>query len=148
MKTTNEKIHRKAADEKIHRDAEVLANDIRRVRNSLADLLWSARRRTKKRAAERRSETRKMAADLAGRSRGAAVYVEEPGQEEKVVVKRPRAWARVLAVVFALGTAVAVLRMRRSKVIVTHRRRPRFHRVATETVIPEPAAEETPLPGR
>jgi len=128
----------KTMDEKIHRDAEALADDIRRVRNDLIGLLSSSRRRAKK-----------AAADLADSSPGTAVYVEEPGQQEKVVVvKRSRAWARILAVIFALGTAVAVLRMRRSTVIVTHRRRPRFRRVATRTVIPEPAAEETPFPGR
>ncbi|MCL5279744.1 MAG: hypothetical protein M1376_07540 [Planctomycetes bacterium] len=138
----------KTMDEKINKDAEALANDIRRVRNDLADLLWSGRRRAKKRTAERRSEARKVAADPAGSSPGAAVYVEEPGQEEKVVVKRAPAWARVLAVVLALGTAAAVLRMRRSKVIVSYRRRPRFRRMATRTVIQEPAAEETPFAGR
>ncbi len=147
MKTTDEKTHKDAADEKIHRDAEALADDIRRVRNGLADLLW--RRRAEKRAAGSRSEARKMAADVAGSSRGVAVYVEEPGQEEKVmVVKRPGALVRVLAVAFAVGTAVAILRLRRRKVTVAYQRRPRFRRVAIQTARQEPAAEETALPGR
>ncbi len=149
IKTTDEKMHTKAADEKIHRDAEALANDIRRVRNGLIDLLGSVRRRAKKRAAERRSEARKVAADLAGSSPRAVVYVEEPGQQEKtMVVERPRAWVRVLAVAFALGTAIAVLRLRRRKVTVIHRRRPRVRRVVARTVTPEPAAEEISFPGR
>ena len=127
----------KTKNAKVNKDVEALADDIRRVRNDLANLLWSARHRAKDLAAERRSKARE-----------AAVHVEEPGQQEReVVVKRSGASARVLAVVFALGTLAAVLLMRRSKVIVTHPRQPRFRRVATRTASQEPAVEEAPLPG-
>ncbi len=125
----------KTMDKKVNKDVEALADDIRRVRSDLANLLWSARHRAKDLVAERRSKAREEAA-----------YVEEPGQPERaMVVKRSGASARILAVVFALGAVVAVLLMRRSKVIVTHRWRPRFHRVATRTVKQEPAVEEVPL---
>lgn len=127
----------KTMDKKVNKDVEALADDIRRVRNDLAGLVWSARHRVKDLAAERRSQ-----------ARAATAYGEEPGQLEKeVVVRRSPVSARILAVVFALGAVAAVFLMRKSKVVVVHRWRPRFLRVATRTVRPEPAIEEAPFQG-
>ena len=44
---------KKTMDEKIHRDAEALADDIRRVRNDLVGLLSPARRRAHQRVEQR-----------------------------------------------------------------------------------------------
>ncbi len=139
----------KTTEKKVNKDVQALTDDIRRVRDDLAGLLRSARHRARNLAAE--SKARKAARSVESSSPEATVYVEEPGQPEKrVVVRRSPTWARVLAAVFALGTVITVLKMRRSKVVVTHlpqgRWRPRFRRVAIRTATQEPAAEETPLP--
>ena len=140
----------KTTEKKVNKDVEALTDDIRRVRDDLAGLLRSARHRAKNLATE--SKARQAARSVASSSPEATVYVEEPGQPEKrVVLRRSPTWARVLAAVFALGTIITVLRIRRSKVVVTrlprHRWRPGFRRVAVQTATQEPAAEVAPLPG-
>ncbi len=140
----------KTTEKKVNKDVEALTDDIRRVRDDLAGLLRSARRRAKNVAAE--SKARKAARTVESSAPEATVYVEEPGQPEKrVVVRRPPTWARILAAVFALGTIITVIKMQRNKVVVTHlprrRWRPGFRRVAVQTATGEPAAEETPLSG-
>jgi len=138
-------------EEKVNVDIKTLSDDIRRVRDDLAGLLRSARHRAKDLAAESKAPT--AARKVESSSPETVVSVEEPGQpEKKVMVRRSPTWARVVAAAFALGAVMTILLMRRSKVVVTrlprHRWRPRFRRVATRTVTPEPAVEETPFPGR